>query len=332
MNTMGRQLRDKLVPILGTFREIMMWTFTVDPKLFDSPRDAYFYVRENRCIARTVAEIFDGGWLHSRRYWYVVEWQRDTQMAHYHVLLDASFIPWDFVLSAWGKHRPSEAGPVEATRPEFGTVLYSKGRGAKDGPFESAEHAAAYVVKYLRKLPKAGFPGWVLDMGAETRIRRYSASRGFWGTHTERADAKGTTPIHLDYRTRVERCASTVDVYEVRQRVDVSTGELITERAWVGELDLPASALQDIPTDLAPQRSRRLLQVPSLATALLAITMATGKTPAWKNRGKTKAGGLAPPLSEGEAVRRRLERAGTFHEMTEAEYAIQCQQWLEAKR
>jgi hypothetical protein len=177
MNNMGRKLRDKLVPILGTFREIMMWTFTVDPALFQNPREAFFYVRDHRCIARTIADIAGGGWLHSRRYWYVVEWQRHTQMAHYHVLLDASYIPWDVVLSSWSKHRPPQAAPSDGLRPAFGTVLYSRGRGSRDGTFQSAEHAAAYVVKYLRKVPQHGFPDWVLDMGAETRIRRYSASR-----------------------------------------------------------------------------------------------------------------------------------------------------------
>ncbi len=334
MNTMGRQLRDKLVPILGTFSEIMMWTFTVDPKLFDSPRDAYFYVRENRCIARTIADIWEAGYLHSRRYWYVVEWQRDTKMAHYHVLLDASFIPWDFVLASWDKHRPPEAGPVQInpetgkSRPAFGTVRFSKGTGAEDGEFQSVEHAANYVVKYLKKLPEYGFPAWVLDMGAETRIRRYSASRGFWGTHTERAEAKGTTPKHQAYRTRVERCGSSVDVYEVQTRVDTSTGELIRQRAWVGELDLPASALRDIPTD-RPERSRRLLHVPSLATALLSITMATGQTPKWKHRGKTRASGMAPALSEAGATAKRIEHA-RYGRMTEQEYATMCREFLES--
>lgn len=329
MNTMGRQLRDRLLPILASFRGLMMWTFTVDPSLFDSPRDAFYYVRDNRCIAKTIQDLDRGGWLHSRRYWYVVEWQRQTQMAHYHVLLDATFIPWDLVLASWGKHRPAEAGPVLVGRPTFGTVIFSRGKGSKDGPFQNAEHAASYVVKYLRKVPEQGFPSWVLDIGKETRIRRYSASRGFWGTHTERSETKGTSPEHQDYRTRVQRCGSSVDVYEVQETVDRSTGEIAIKRAWVGELDLPASELACIPDAGNPARSRRRLHVPSLATALLAVTLATGKTPAWKHRGKTRAGRLLPMMTEAEVTARKLGRATSFREKTEAEYEIECRCWLE---
>jgi hypothetical protein len=48
--------------------------------------------------------------------------------------------------------------------------------------FADAVHAARYATKYLIKAPSEGFPDWVMDMGDETRIRRYSASKGFWET------------------------------------------------------------------------------------------------------------------------------------------------------
>lgn len=114
----GYKLRSRLVPVLETFTGVMMLTLTVDPSLFVSPLAAYRYMRERRCIARTMQDLRRGAYRHiySDRYFYVTEWQRRTEQVHYHVLIDAGFVPWHELLASWSKHRPLDAGPVVGDR------------------------------------------------------------------------------------------------------------------------------------------------------------------------------------------------------------------------
>src|SRR5688572_8184738 len=88
----GLKLRERLIPILETFTGLMMWTFTVDPTLFASPGDAFDYVRAKRCISNVMRQLRRRGFLHSARYFVVIEWQGNG-MPHWHLLADASFIP-----------------------------------------------------------------------------------------------------------------------------------------------------------------------------------------------------------------------------------------------
>ncbi|WDI43969.1 rolling circle replication-associated protein [Bremerella sp. P1] len=147
-----------------------MWTFTVDPQLFNSPKDAYWYVKEQRAVSRTINRLKDLGHLHSGRWFCVVEWQKNG-MPHWHVLLDATRIPFSVMCDIWNSFRPGWAGPVEGTRPGFGSIRFS----ATDHNFVGAEHAAHYACKYMIKHPDHGYPDWVLD--STRRIRRYETSR-----------------------------------------------------------------------------------------------------------------------------------------------------------
>lgn len=275
---LGTNLRKQLEPILETFNGLLMVTFTVDPSLFIDAAEAYFYMRDRRCIARTIQDLDRGGYLHSRRYFYVVEWQKHTQQAHFHVLLDASFIPWQFLLDSWSKHRPETAGPVVPGRPAFGTVLVSKPRFSG-----GAAHAARYVTKYLTKTPEHGFPDWVLRMGMYTRIRRYSASRGFWGEKTIPSERGRPRDIERrSYRQRLERCGTSVDLYEFREVVDRSTGEIETRRRWIGELAVPALQLFERLHDSGDvRRSRRSLIAATSAAAVQSIEQAVGYKVRW---------------------------------------------------
>ncbi len=319
---MGLDLRERLKPILSTFEGLMMWTFTVDPTLFERPVDAFYYLRERRCIARTVQDLRRGGWLHSARYFYVVEWQEYTEMPHFHVLLDASYIPWETVLESWDKHRPSWVGPVVGERPAFGTVLFSKGRGSRGGAFASAAHAASYVTKYLTKAPENGFPEWVLNLGGTTRVRRYSASRGFWGAETEPPaldSDREITPV--TYRERIGRCGATVDVFEERESLDYATGELKRVRAWVGEVTVnAATVLPAIDDGGPPERQRRTLTVTSLDDVLAAISAAAGRSVRWHRGGNPKRECQETPerwTCEEESLFRHEQYARGFDAMVE---------------
>jgi hypothetical protein len=277
---MGYALRARLVPILQTFKGLTMVTFTIDPTLFPDPESAYFYMKDKRCIAKTIQDLKRWGYLNTPRYFYVVEWQKNTQQAHFHVLFDSSYIEWNALLKSWSKHRPKDSGPVQGDRPAFGTVLFSAPR------FADAVHAASYATKYLIKAPSEGFPDWVLDMGDETRIRRYSASKGFWGT-----TAKATTSTSTErkntfktYRQRIATCGDSVHVFEVKEGLDRKTGEISTEHVWLGQLDADAAVIDQIPDSGNPERRRRSLAAQSLADVLRIIKEATGKTPEWKQR------------------------------------------------
>jgi hypothetical protein len=173
---------------LQTFKRVLMVSFTIDPKLFVRPDGSYDqpaahrYVKEKRCIGEWMRSMRKAGYLESDRYFAALEFQMGqdgrpgTLMPHWHVLVDAYFIPQDVGQERWGLFRPAAAGSVEGRRPGFGTV------DVKDF-FASAEHAAHYAFKYLEKQPRKGWPEWVLDSKGE--IKRCWVSKGFYGEEAE---------------------------------------------------------------------------------------------------------------------------------------------------
>ena len=294
---MGYNLRKKLFPILETFSGLIMLTFTVDPTLFPNPRTAYLYMREKRCIAKTLRDLFRWGHLCSRRYFCVVEWQKDTEQAHFHVLVDAQFIPWGELLRSWSKHRPESAGPVVGDRPTFGTVHFKK------DPFAGPAHAARYVTKYLTKTPEHGFPEWVLKLGEETRIRRYSGSRRLFGNPPKKHDQAGKKRESKPrtYAERIQACGSSMNVFEIRESVDRETGEIQTTRTWAGELQADANRVLERLFDPGePRRSRRSLLALSLPHVQRIISIAAGHDTAWIRGGPSRHESPEPGAFEGE--------------------------------
>ncbi|WP_145084814.1 rolling circle replication-associated protein [Anatilimnocola aggregata] len=159
----------------------MMVTLTVDPKLFGSPVEAYRYVREKRAIAELVRALKKAGHLRSNRYFYVVEFHKNG-WAHFHLLLEAEFIPFKVLCQLWGRNRPKSAPAwghkyeesLAGVEPEFGTCRISVGKFSG-----GAHHAACYATKYMVKYPEHGFPQWTFDeMNAGRRIRLYQTSHG----------------------------------------------------------------------------------------------------------------------------------------------------------
>ena len=169
--SMGIALRLRLIPIIETFTSVQMWTFTIDPTLFNSPDEAFEYFKSKRCLSNLMRALRDRGLVHSSRFFSVIEWHKNGY-AHWHVLIDASYVPKKIVQEVWDKYRPEWAGPKPDDRPGFGMVRFSKRK------FSSKLHAARYATKYLIKPPESGYPDWVLDYGRY--VRRYSTSNGFW--------------------------------------------------------------------------------------------------------------------------------------------------------
>jgi hypothetical protein len=240
----GLSLRERLEPILATFSGLQMWTLTVDPELFSSPAAALEHVTEKRCVANLVRRLHERGWLHSRRYFCVVEWQKETQMAHFHLLLDASFVEFDVVCELWNRYRPESAGPVRGLRPGFGSVRFSAPR------FADHRHACRYACKYLIKFPEHGYPGWVMDYRGQ--VHRYLVSHGFWSEGADgpvrAAGEGGADAAEPDgvvegstIRQRTEACGAVCVVFLVNRVLVEGTGEMVECRRFVRTLGLSFS-------------------------------------------------------------------------------------------
>lgn len=264
---LGLNLRRRLLKVLMTFSSVQMWTLTVDPKLFSSPYECYEYVRSRRCVAELVRELRKRGVLSSGRYFVVCEFQRNG-MPHWHLILDSRHVPFDLVCEVWNRYRPKDAGPREGNRPGFGGVRFSK------VDFESVEHAVNYVVKYIIKTPVDGWPAWVLEY--EGQLRRYSASRGFWGdsdpakrpieptpldesearflrmvgekieelqTEEEKAASEGGVQKQiraLTIRQRIDRCGSSTVVMECTEHV-LGDGEVVERKRFLCRVPFPVA-------------------------------------------------------------------------------------------
>lgn len=252
----GYRLRQELIGVVKTFAATMMLTLTVDPEIFASPKAAYLYLRKKRGIARLVRSLHKAGYLHSPRYFCVVEFQRETEHAHYHLLIDASYVPKSAIDSAWSKLRPRSAGPVAVNRPAFGVTRFSK----RD--FESPEHAALYATKYLIKTPDYGWPPWVTSMGSEKRVPRYQASKGLWGRPAKpkpQGTPKKRQTKARSYSERIEDCGTSSNLFAETEMVDAATGECRAALEWQARLDAGADVLASIPGAIA--RGRRAVML-----------------------------------------------------------------------
>jgi hypothetical protein len=226
----------------------------------------------------------------SRRYFYVVEFQRRTLQAHFHVLVDATFVPFGALLASWSKHRPAAAGPVRDDRPAFGTVLFSQSKFG-GGPV----HAARYATKYTIKVPADGFPAWVMSLGRDRRVKRYGASRGFWQREPDlRRPGDGTRRrSSISYRERVAKCGTSLDVFELSEAVDRESGEVLPVRHWRGRLLAHSSVLANVGRPADARGRRRMVMVPSLPVVRRVVSLAVGRTVLWANR-LDESGGSEP--------------------------------------
>lgn len=268
----GYNLRARLVPILQTFKDLLLVTFTIDPELFSSPQQAYEYAMDNRCISVTTQDLYRWGHLNSRKYFYVIEWQKETEQVHFHVLYDSNYIPWNALRKSWSKHRPKSAGPVKGNRPAFGTVLFSKIKF--QGGFL---HAARYVTKYLTKTPEEGFPEWALNMGKNRTIRRFGTSRGFWNESSKRSESEAKYKRknkRLSYKERLKSCGQTSNIFKVKEVIDKETGEITTKKFWIGQVNINSEQLHRLWDPGNPKRFRRSLmgQSPSQIQRILENT------------------------------------------------------------
>ena len=243
---LGWKLRRRILAwgAIREFRNLQMWTLTLDPELFASPVEAHQYTRDKRCVSRLVRELDRLGYLGSRHYFCAIEFQRNG-MVHFHLLIDAKtgFIPFDAVTRIWNKFRPKEAGPVQGERPGFGSVRFSVPQ------FASPEHAINYATKYCVKPPKDGWPDWVWE--SRKNITRYTTSRGFWADEPKRPQRdpdEGSTlnddwcddgpgPDEEDGRTvrdRVDNCRQAASIVKTTT-IHLGGGEVAVYKTFLGQ-------------------------------------------------------------------------------------------------
>jgi hypothetical protein len=175
----GIQLRQRLLARLASFTDIFGITLTVDGSLFESSEQSWLYVMEDKLLNRFVRDLNRDGHLHTSSYFWVVEFQSETEQPHWHLLVDAKFVPFAKIVGIWSRFRPQSAEPLteritrknyQGQAPAFGSVRFTA--------HSDKERAAFYATKYLTKYPQDGYPKWVLDRVG--RMPRYGHSHRFF--------------------------------------------------------------------------------------------------------------------------------------------------------
>ena len=269
----GYNLRAKLIPILETFTDLMMITLTIDPDLFQSQKQAYLHIGKNRCISKFMQTLDRRGHLHSRRYFYVLEFQKSGN-PHYHILIDTGNVPHDELQAAWDKSRPNHMPPPLPGRPGFGWTYFSKGSFNGD-----AYHAACYATKYLIKAPEQGWPSWVLKFGKTKRVARYGVSRGFW--NEPKQESKNNTKPKarresVSYEAKMADCGSNSDLFRV-ERVLMPDDNVQESRYWSARIGI-ATDVYPMIDDFYEDGSRRAsIRVQKREDAIGAIRKSVGR-------------------------------------------------------
>lgn len=186
------ELREKLRPVVAKFNACLMITLTADPKKFDGPKAVWEYIGAKRSMSVLMQYLRRQGVLSGPEWFAALEFHK-SGYPHYHAVVNAKYIPHKMVLDGW----------------KLGHVSLSRSKG-----FQSADHAVNYVTKYVMK-PDYIAPEWVLGM--ESRIRRFSTSRGLLGSTQRRYEE---TDDKRDYKRRTvgERaaeCGKTLKKFEV---------------------------------------------------------------------------------------------------------------------
>ncbi len=270
----GYNLRAELIPVLETFTGLMMLTLTIDPQLFSTPQDAYEYVRNRRGISRLMRYLDHQEYLHTRRYFYVVEFQKKTEQAHFHVLIDATRVPKEAIDHAWSKLRPNDAPPREPNRPAFGMTRFSVPHF-----HGGAEHAGRYATKYLVKTPADGWPEWVMRMGKDKRVPRYQASRGLWNREPQPSNPnpKPRKSVSRTYAERIAECGEHSMLFELTYQLGTDESQVNITRRWLARLDMCEALIADLAADCDGKRAKLTLHAPSIPAAIRAIQSAAGQ-------------------------------------------------------
>jgi hypothetical protein len=230
----------------------------IDGESVPSQRQALDYCRKRRVVGEFVKALFKAGCLRSSRYFAVVEVQDETLMVHWHLLVEADFVPMELSRLLWDRNRPKWVGPKPADRPGFGTVRYTTSK-----KIFSPGHAINYATKYIIKPPPGGWPEWILDLG---RFHRYSVSHRFWlhGDAWEPDQSPGTDgfdwetgkapdrrsvvterkpQVQRTIRERLASCKSKCVLVQVRDHCNIAGETVRRQQRMVAMFDFPVKGI-----------------------------------------------------------------------------------------
>lgn len=183
--------REQLRPACKGWKDATMIMLSLDQSKFDSPLEAWNYVRKKRCIAELMRELKRRRLVHGPEWFYAMEFHVKGGWPHWHLVLHAGFIKYEIVRTIWGR----------------GHVWLSRPRG-----FKSVDHAINYATKYIAK-PDEVYPDWVLNYPGE--IRRFSTSRGLCGPGRKKVAKKtGRTRKRRTIAERQAYCHSETKIME----------------------------------------------------------------------------------------------------------------------
>ncbi len=214
----GIEVRRRLMQKATEFVCPRLYTITVNRDWFASPAEAYRYVMEKKFISRLLTKE-----LKIRRWVWVLEAQEENGdgWPHWHILIDVGELP-----GVWYCRENKEyclSRPDDQRRwlyiPHFldlnrvhrllrkwhiGEQCYLS---VKQRKFQSPVHAIRYITKYLVKMPRRGFPDWMLHYSG---LRFYQPSRAL-GTldagNVRRVVNPPEAPQQRTMREPVERIA-----------------------------------------------------------------------------------------------------------------------------
>lgn len=140
-----------------------LFTLTVDRSKFASPEAAYDHIKKGRYIPRLLTALNLDRWVHVLEF-QMENWdEKGRGWPHWHLLIDLAAVKGYVNLKkAWALWRD--------TWGLGGLDLRMKKMMSTQNP----ESAMRYITKYLVKVPKEGWPEWVLE---KRNIRFVQASR-----------------------------------------------------------------------------------------------------------------------------------------------------------
>ena len=209
-----------------------LFTFTVNPSAFSSPKEAYRFVRDGNFIPRMMR------YMHIKKWICVLECQKNG-WPHWHLIVDIADLN-----EAWikgnGKNLIVRYSPPDEKDKSFHHVThyvdmkkmhrlwrkwgigeqvdFSRKKGRKN-----KAHCFNYITKYLIKNPENGYPEWLME---EERVRFVSASKAvgsLFGSKSVRSNEKEKEEDEEDQRNksqifvRVASCGLKTDLIEYNE-------------------------------------------------------------------------------------------------------------------
>ena len=209
----GSEIRRRLMAKAADFICPRLYTITVNRDWFASPEEAYRYVMGKKFISRLLTKE-----LKIRRWIWVLEAQEENGEGwpHWHILIDVGELPGAWYCRATKEY--SFTRPTDQKQwvhiPHFfdlnrvhrllrkwhiGEQCYLS---IKQRKFCNPVHAIRYITKYLIKMPRRGFPEWMLRFSG---LRFYQPSQTLGSLEQGKVAARDAEPENPSERKRVAR-------------------------------------------------------------------------------------------------------------------------------